>query len=71
MQAHNNYCTSYIQTSSTERYMYYCKNRDSGVIYGRIYYRKAALAGGQWIWGSQSIALEPSSSGWDSINNLL
>ncbi|MBO9205274.1 MULTISPECIES: RICIN domain-containing protein [Niastella] len=61
-----NYCPSYIQTSSTVRYMYYCKNSTSNQITDFIYWRKATRSGSTWTWGSQQIALTPSASGWDS-----
>jgi len=63
-----NYCPSYIQTSSTERYIYYCKNENSGQIVDTIYWRKATLSGSTWTWGSQNIALQTSSSGWDDVH---
>ncbi|WP_157208233.1 glycoside hydrolase family protein [Mariniflexile maritimum] len=60
-----NYCPSYIQTSSSVRYIYYCKNPNSGQIEDYIYWRKATLSGSNWVWGSQQVALTPSGSGWD------
>ncbi|HHW00211.1 MAG TPA: hypothetical protein GXX36_11720 [Clostridiaceae bacterium] len=63
-----NYCPSYIQASPTERYMFYCKNKDSGSVVDYIYYRKATYSGGKWNWGNQNIALAPSGSGWDSVH---
>lgn len=63
-----NYCPSYIQTSSTVRYMYYCKNNTSNQIEDYIFWRKATLSGGTWTWGSQQTALTPSGSGWDDVH---
>lgn len=63
-----NYCPSYIQTSGNERYIYYCKNRNSGEVIDYIYWRKATLSGTTWVWGNQQIAIGPSTSGWDRVH---
>jgi hypothetical protein len=63
-----NYCPSYIQTSDDTRVIFYCRNKDHGVIVDSIYTRKATLADGCWTWGEQAVALRHGNDGWDSIH---
>lgn len=64
---HYVYAPSYIQTSSTVRYMYNCSNKDSGITEDYIMYRKATKSGSIWNWGSPQVALAPGTTGaWDS-----
>lgn len=63
-----NYCPSYIQTSGTVKYIYYCKNNTSNQVVDYVFWRKATLSGSTWVWGSQQIALSPSGSGWDNVH---
>lgn len=62
-----NYCPSYIQTSSSVRYIYYCKNNTSNQIVDYIFWRKATNSGSGWVWGGQQIAISPG-SGWDNVH---
>lgn len=62
-----NYAPSYIQVSSTERYMYVCRCRDEGQVRDHIMYRKATKSGNTWTWGPAQVAMAPSNntSAWD------
>lgn len=63
-----NYCPSYVATSDTERFIYYCKNQTAGEIVDYIYMRRITGSGSNWSWGAPSVALAPSASGWDSVH---
>ncbi len=63
-----NYCPSYIAASDTERFIYYCKNQNAGEIVDYIYMRRITGSGSNWTWGPASVALTPSSGGWDSVH---
>lgn len=63
-----NYCPSVIQDGETSRYIFYCANKDPGVIRDHIYYRKGIYRDDKWVWSSPFIALSPSENGWDSIH---
>jgi hypothetical protein len=63
-----NYCPSYIANSDTERFMYYCKNQTAGQIVDYIYMRRITGSGSSWTWGTPSVALAPSATGWDSVH---
>lgn len=62
------YCPSYIQTSDTERYIYYCRNEFEGQIKDSIYMRPSIKKEESWEWGEAAVALVPSENGWDSIH---
>lgn len=68
MEERYNYCPTVIQLSRTSRYIFYCANKDSGIIRDHIYYRKGIYNKGKWTWGTKSLALSPSIGGWDSIH---
>ncbi len=51
-----------------ERYVYYTKNKTKYSDASEyIAVRKATLENGSWVFGAESIALNTSESGWDSI----
>lgn len=65
-----NYAPSYIQTSSTERYMCVCRNKDENVVKDHIMLRKSTFSNGTWAWGSPQVALAPSTNAddWDALH---
>ena len=64
---HYNYCPSYIQIDSETRYIFYCRNPESGKIIDSIFWRKATRNGNTWNWGPQREALAKG-SGWESVH---
>lgn len=60
-----NYAPSYIQVSSTEPYMYVCRNKEAGVVKDHFMSRKATKSGNNWIWAESQVALALSSNGGD------
>jgi hypothetical protein len=63
-----NYAPSHIQVSDSVRYLYYCRNQVDGVIKDSIFLRQSIKGENGWEWQEPLLALEPSSSGWDSIH---
>lgn len=65
-----NYCPAIIrETVDGEEVMHvwYCTNRDDGVMMDYIGYRKGVLReDGKWLFGEQQIALSPTEGTWDA-----
>ncbi len=64
-----NYCPAIIRETENGQevmHVWYCTNRDDGVMMDYIGYRKGVLqADGKWLFGEQIIALEPTAGTWD------
>lgn len=64
-----NYAATCVETAPSIRYIWYCKNRNSGKIIDSIYSRKAVKNGSVWSWGEQAVALSPGvSNAWDCVH---
>lgn len=65
-----NYCPAILrETVNGEDVMHvwYCTNKDDGVIMDHIGYRKGVRqADGKWLFGEQQIAMQPTPDTWDS-----
>lgn len=64
-----NYCPAIIRETENGQevmHVWYCTNRDDGVMMDYIGYRKGVLqADGKWLFDEQIIALEPTAGTWD------
>lgn len=64
-----NYCPAIIRETENGQevmHVWYCTNRDDGVMMDYIGYRKGVLqADGKWLFGDQIIALAPTEGTWD------
>jgi hypothetical protein len=63
-----NYAPCAVQTDETTKYVFYCTNKESGIIVDYIGWRKGQLEDGEWCWGEEHIALSPEDTGWDNIH---
>lgn len=65
-----NYCPAVIKETENGQevmHVWYCTNRDDGVIMDYIGYRKGVKqANGKWLFGEQTIALAPTANTWDA-----
>lgn len=64
-----NYCPAIIKETENGQevmHVWYCTNRDDGVMMDYIGYRKGIRqADGKWLFGEQTIALAPTQGTWD------
>lgn len=63
-----NYAPSCIQISNHERYLFYCSNKEEGVIRDYIMLRKGILKNEKWFWNEEKCVLSPSIDGWDNVH---
>jgi hypothetical protein len=63
-----NYAPCLVQTDDTTKYVFYCTNKDSGVIVDYIGCRKGTLTESGWTWSAENLALAPGVSGWDCVH---
>ncbi len=62
-----NYCPVVLQLDDGTRYVYYCTNKDSGVVIDYIGCRKGTLQpDGSYVWGEESLVLQPTPGTWDA-----
>lgn len=65
-----NYCPAIIRETENGKevmHVWYCTNRDDGVMMDYIGYRKGEKqADGKWLFGEQVIALSPTEGTWDA-----
>lgn len=68
-----NYCPTVMMEGNRVMHVWYCTNRDDGVVYDYIGYRKGTLnASGKWEFTEKQIVLSPagvSSGEWDGKHN--
>lgn len=63
-----NYCPSVI-VDGDYAHIYYCSNKDSGVVGDHIAYREGRRKNGVWYWSPKSLIMGPGEKGeWDSGN---
>lgn len=68
-----NYCPTVMMEGNDTMHVWYCTNKDSGIVYDYIGYRKGTLnASGKWEFTEKQIVLSPagvSSGEWDGKHN--
>ncbi|MFD2614089.1 hypothetical protein [Paenibacillus gansuensis] len=63
-----NYAPCVVQTDENTKYVFYCTNKDSGIIVDYIGWRKGTRTDQGWIWSEETHALGPGDTGWDCIH---
>ena len=63
-----NYCPSILQDGE-ERYVYYCSNDVSGLVFDHVYVRKGTKnRRGKWVYSQPSVALAPTKDAFDDMH---
>lgn len=61
-----NYCPTALMEGNDTMHVWYCSNKDDGLVYDYIAYRKGTLnAAGKWEFSEKQLVLSHSDSGWD------
>ena len=64
-----NYCPSIMMEGNNIMHIWYCSNKESGIITDYIAYRKGTLSSdGLWTFTEKQLVLEPTEGTWDEVH---
>lgn len=64
-----NYCPTVMREGNDTLHVWYCSNRDSGVVTDYVAYRKGTLnANGGWDFSEKQLVLSPTPNSWDYVH---
>lgn len=64
-----NYCPTIMIEGGTTMHIWYCSNKDTGIVVDHVAYRKGTLTSdGKWTFTEKEYALTPTKGTWDQVH---